>query len=466
LEIGKGRGENVGGIGEMTTAEETEQLAPWTKTVPAVWKITRLDAVADVMFSNVDKHTIEGEKSVRLCNYVDVYKNDRITSSIDFMEASAEEREIKKFQIRPGDVLSTKDSEEADDIAISSLVAEDLPGVLCGYHLAMIRPRFASVSGSYLAWLHSSKSFRAQYEAKAVGVTRFGLSQYAFRAARIPFPPAGEQQLIAAYIDASCAAIDAAVSAKRSQLETLDAFRSSMIESAVTRGIKPGVRCRLINEDWIGEIPEHWGVCRIKRVVSQVDYGISESSEPEGRFSVLKMGNIQSGEIVFSKIEFVDEVSEDLLLEKGDLLYNRTNSPDQVGKAGIYRGSKTDKITFASYLVRLRTNHRADPYFLNYLLNSSGFLAFARKLAIPSVQQSNLNSTRYCRMLIPLPPRKEQEVIRAHLDEKLGDLKRVVTGIENQIATLTAYRKSLIHECVTGQRRVTEADLKRVQAHG
>src|SRR3990167_3868425 len=158
------------------------------------------------------------------------------------MEASAEEREIRKFQIRRGDVLSTKDSEEADDIAISSVVAEDLPGVLCGYHLAMIRPRFASVSGSYLTWLHASKSFRAQYEAKAVGVTRFGLSQYAFRAARIPLPPLPEQQRIAAYLDASCAAIDAAVAAKRRQLETLDALRQSTIKRAGMMGINPSVK--------------------------------------------------------------------------------------------------------------------------------------------------------------------------------------------------------------------------------
>ena len=152
----------------MTTAEETKQLATWTEKIPSGWSVTRLDAVADVLFSNVDKHTVEGETPVRLCNYVDVYKNDHITGALDFMEASADEREIKKFQIRRGDILATKDSEEWDDIAISSLVAEELPHVLCGYHLAMIRPRLKSVCGSYIAWLHASKSFRAQYEAKAV----------------------------------------------------------------------------------------------------------------------------------------------------------------------------------------------------------------------------------------------------------------------------------------------------------
>ncbi len=117
-------------------------------------------------------------------------------------------------------------------------------------------------------------------------------------------------------------------------------------------------------------------------------------------------------------------------------------------------------MTFASYLVRLRVSHRANPWFLNYVLNSSGFLGFARRLAVPSVQQSNLNSTRYSRMFIPLPPIDEQAAIRSYLDEKTEEVAQISKTIEAQIATLTAYRKSLIHECVTGQRRVTESDLR------
>ena len=107
-------------------------------------------------------------------------------------------------------------------------------------------------------------------------------------------------------------------------------------------------------------------------------------------------------------------------------------------------------------------NHRADPYFLNYLINSNGFLAFARKLAIPSVQQSNLNSTRYCRIFVPLPPLDEQQDIRKYLDDKMAELGVVAASLNKQIETLTAYRKSLIHECVTGQRRISETDVRRV----
>jgi type I restriction enzyme S subunit len=99
------------------------------------------------------------------------------------------------------------------------------------------------------------------------------------------------------------------------------------------------------------------------------------------------------------------------------------------------------------------------------VLNSDGFLGFARKLAIPSVQQSNLNSTRYSRIFIPLPPRPEQEAIRSFLDTKLAETERVVATIERQIETLDAYRKSLIHEYVTGKRRVAKIEASRVPAY-
>src|ERR1041385_465895 len=118
----------------MNNGASVNLLVPWTKTLPSDWDVARMESLADVFFSNVDKHTLDGEVPVNLCNYVDVYKNEKITGDIDFMPASAEPREIERFQIRLGDLLATKDSESPDDIAISALVTEELPGVICGYH--------------------------------------------------------------------------------------------------------------------------------------------------------------------------------------------------------------------------------------------------------------------------------------------------------------------------------------------
>lgn len=330
-------------------------------------------------------------------------------------------------------------------------------------HVCIIRPT-ARLSSRYLSYCLAAPWGQDQILSGFTGASRQGLAQRELGEIQIPLPPVPEQERIADYLDASCRAIGAAVAAKRQQISTLDEVSGSIVETAVTKGRYARARYAPMDQDWIGSLPEHWQASRIKRVLSRVDYGISVSTEREGKHPVLKMGNIQGGEVIISKMEFVDEVVADLLLANNDLLYNRTNSPDQVGKAALFRGNKDDGVTFASYLVRLRVNHRVAPAFLNYVVNCRSFLAFARKLAIPSAQQSNLNSTRYCRLLIPLPPLPEQQAICKELDARLKELKDVVAIIDRQIETLTAYRSSLIHECVTGQRRVPE--VKQAQAHG
>lgn len=151
-------------------------------------------------------------------------------------------------------------------------------------------------------------------------------------------------------------------------------------------------------------------------------------------------------------------------LEISQAHFSNTTRHTEVGKAAIFRKSKDDAITFASYLVRLRLNHQVLPEFFNYVVNSRGFLGFARRLAIPSVQQSNLNSTRYGRLWVPLPPLDEQGRIVDALNDLSRKVRTTEAALQKQIDTLIAYRKSLIHECVTGQRRIAEADLARVGA--
>jgi len=361
---------------------------------------------------------------------------------------------------------STIISSVRPNLQAAAFLADGRDHLVCSTGFNVVQPNCWKLNPKFAYYALISETARHYFEKTAKGVGYPAVDDKDFNSFLVPLPTLLEQERIAAYLDASCAVIDAAVAAKRRQIEVLDGMRDSLIENAVTRGVWMSAKTRLINEDWITEIPAHWDVCRIKRIVSRIDYGISQSTEQQGRFPVLKMGHIQRGEINFQDLDFVDEVSDELLLETGDVLYNRTNSPDQVGKAAIFRRRNTDKVTFASYLVRLRTNHQADPYFLNYLVNCNGFLSFARKMAIPSVQQSNLNSTRYSRILIPRPPIEEQRKIAAYLNRKLEEWGHVVTGIQSQIERLTTYRKSLIHECVTGQRRITEEDLNKVKGHG
>jgi type I restriction enzyme S subunit len=150
--------------------------------------VRRLKTIASVELSNVDKKSVEGETPVRLCNYVDVYYNERITGDIDFMVATAAPEQVRRFSLRAGDVLVTKDSESWMDIAVPAVVVSDLPHVLCGYHLALVRPAL-DYDGRFLARAFSAIGPRDQFQIAANGITRFGLSGDAIRTGLFPAPP-------------------------------------------------------------------------------------------------------------------------------------------------------------------------------------------------------------------------------------------------------------------------------------
>ncbi len=137
-----------------------------------IWDVRRLRNVADMRVSNVDKYVREDEHSVRLCNDVDVYKNDYINEQIDFMEATATTEEIERFRLERDDVLITKDSETWDDIGVPALVTEPASGLISGYHSALLRPRSDKLAGSYLFRALQSKSLAYQFHVEAKGVTR------------------------------------------------------------------------------------------------------------------------------------------------------------------------------------------------------------------------------------------------------------------------------------------------------
>ena len=205
----------------------------WLGDIPAHWDVRRLRAFAEMRVSNVDKHTKDNELPVRLCNYVDVYNNDFITQDISFMTATASTDEIKRFRLRRHDVLITKDSETWDDIGIPALVTEPAPDLICGYHLAVLRPH-TQTSGSFLALALQSQRVAYQFHVQARGVTRFGLTQNGIMSALIPFPSLLEQQAIAEHLNKATANIEAAIARARRQIELVEEYRTRLIADVVT----------------------------------------------------------------------------------------------------------------------------------------------------------------------------------------------------------------------------------------
>ena len=428
---------------------------PCLGDVPAHWDVRRLRTVADMRVSNVDKHVSEGELPVRLCNYVDVYKNDHITHEIAFMRATASTDEVERFRLKRGDVLITKDSETWDDIGVPALVTESADDLVCGYHLALLRPS-KEILGAYLARALQTGGVARQFHVRANGVTRYGLTQAGIQSVQVPLPPPDEQAAIVGYLDAADQRIRAYVSAKERLIALLEEERQAVIHRAVTQGLDPNVELKPSGVEWLGDVPEHWGVTPVKRAFRSIDYGISESASNSGAIRLLTMGHVKDGKVIVPQVGGVENVDPDLLLDKGDLLFNRTNSQELVGKVGLFEGNESP-VTFASYLVRLRPSSAHEPEFLNMALNDTSFISRARREAIPSLHQSNLNPTRYGRIHIALPSKKEQRTILHSLSKKTETLTNAIDRSRRQMELMEEYRTRLIAEVVTGKLDVREA---------
>lgn len=206
----------------------------WIGEVPAHWQVKRLKDVADFRFSNVDKKEKEGETAVLLCNYVDVYKNDFIVASLPFMPSTASEADIKRFSLRKGDVIITKDSESFTDIAVPALVKENLQNVVCGYHLALIRAEQAELQPEFLFYLFKSSRINHGFAVQVTGITRVGLGINTLSDSPIFLPPIQEQEEIAAYLAQKTQQLDAITTNLTTQITTFKELRKTLINDVVT----------------------------------------------------------------------------------------------------------------------------------------------------------------------------------------------------------------------------------------
>lgn len=331
-------------------------------------------------------------------------------------------------------------------------IANDLVGSkgFGSSELFVIRPTTAD--RRFLFYYFQSSTFKQDGEASMTGAGGLKrVSPDVLRQHHLPFPNRDIQCLIANYLDRETARIDGLIAEKERMLALLEEKRAALINRVVSCGLNPDVVFKPSGLEWLDQIPAHWNTCQLKRTWASSDYGLSESIRDEGEIAVLRMSCIVDGRVDVSKSGMITEVDSHLLLRRNDLLFNRTNSLDQIAKVGLVDFDPDEPLTFASYLVRIRTNHRTTPQYLVALLNSSLFLEFARKNAIPAIGQANLSPTRYGEIHIPLPPKAEQEEIITFLERDAKISTPVREHIRSSISLLKERRAALITAAVTGR---------------
>ena len=198
--------------------------------------------VAKVMNSNVDKVTLADEVPVRLCNYVDVYKNDYIEANMPFMTASATLAELRKFRLCLGDVIITKDSEDRLDIGVPALVRSTAKDLVCGYHLSLLRPDKQKIRGDYLFWALQSQRTRDAFSNVTYGITRFGLSVGGIKNITIRWPSLDIQKSIADFLDRRTASIDRLIAKKQRFVDLASRRVDGLVDRAISDQLASWIR--------------------------------------------------------------------------------------------------------------------------------------------------------------------------------------------------------------------------------
>ncbi|MBZ5638348.1 MAG: restriction endonuclease subunit S [Acidobacteriia bacterium] len=419
----------------------------WVDGLPDQWEAKPLRATAGYVVSNVDKVPAECEMPVRLCNYTDVYNNEFITLALDFMQSTASEDEIRKFKLLVDDVVITKDSESWDDIGVPAHVRETAGDLVCGYHLALLRPHKQRVDGAFLFRCLQAKPIRVQLELAANGVTRFGIPKSEIGAMMLPVPPLRQQRIIADYLDRETARLDGLVAAKERVLGLLAEKRRALVTRAVTRGFDPRAPLRYSGIPWLGEIPIHWELKRAKWLFRERD---ERSTTGEETLLSLRM---ELGLVPHNEVSEKQTRAEELIGYKktslNEIVLNRMRAA-----SGLVAVSPKDGLVSPDYAV-FQAAPDTDPRYFAHLFRTELLQAVFRSestgLGTGSSGFLRLYSENFLSLWLPCPSYREQRSILEHVANETARLDALRAATERTIALLKERRAALIAAAVTGR---------------
>jgi len=412
-----------------------------------------LRRLADVRVSNVDKKSVEGHEPVRLCNYTDVYYNDVITNDMTFMEATASRQQIENFRLQPGDTVITKDSETADDIGVPAYVGSSAGDLVCGYHLAMLRPG-ERLHPKFLFWVMASSYGREALSVNASGVTRYGLTYGAIKDVAIPVPPIEEQRRIADFLDEQVARIDEAISAIVVERELQSEVPGAVFTDLLSEWI-PGFADHLGLET--GALSNGWRVDKLGHVLRQFTNGYVGPTRDiliDDGIPYIQSLHIKKGVIDFERRPYF--VSEEWHNERprihlgvGDVLIVQTGD---IGSIAVVPEGFMDASCHALLIARPRQDLVSSGYLGEYLRSPLGraqLLSRATGALHPHLESGIKESP------VVIPPQAEQMRIVHEMTSVRESMANIDSWLSGQEQLLQERKRSLITSAVTGALDVT-----------
>ena len=405
---------------------------------------------------------------------------------------------------RSGDVIMAKITPCMENG--KTAVVSDVPGDVCfgSTELHVVRPEKGIVS----KWI---KQFLSQYETRREaqrqmvgGVGQMRVPANFLKAVRIPIAPSEEQSRIANALDELFSDLDAGVAALERVRDQLKLYRASVLKAAVEGALTAEWRqqnpqtepaeellkriliarrrrweegqLRKFEEkgksppkNWkakykepvspdtadLPALPAGWCWAKVAQCSSLIQYGSSAKTSGDVKgVPVLRMGNLTSGGRLvledLKRLPLDHEEFPNLLLENGDVLFNRTNSAELVGKTAVYSGSPPT-CSFASYLIRVRMLEGVSSEFLTHALNGGLGRSWIKSVANQTVGQANVNGTKLAAFVFPLPPVEEQEVIVGAAEDQLSTIDHLESELRAKTKTAQGLRQAILRHAFTGK---------------
>lgn len=443
----------------------TEKMKPsgigWIKDIPESWKTSKVKFLATdpgTLFLDgdwIESDVIE-ETGIRYLTSGNVgagFYKDQGSSHI----SKKTFRELHCLKVFPGDLMISRLNEP---IGRACIVPEGEPCYVVAVDNVILRPN-KEYDRKFIMYAMNTEGYAEHGNMIARGATMSRVSRSQLGQFWLAFPSITEQHEIADFLDAQCTKIDSVIADIEKQIETLQKYKKSLITEAVTKGLDRSVPMRDSGIDWIGKIPDHWDTNRL-RYVASVKTGpfgtqLSADEYVDEGVPIINVKNIGYGSILAEDLDFVPETVADRLsvhrLKIDDIVFGRKGAVD---KHAIITDEYVDWVQ-GSDCIRVRSNPEIDSGYLNYLFDSTYFGSYVMLYAVGSTMPS-MSSDILLNARILVPPVHEQRQIAAYLNNQCRKMNGIITNKQAQLDIIRQHKKSLIHEYVTGKKRVTEVN--------
>ena len=425
--------------------EQTEIEAPYE--LPEGWKWCRLGEVAKfergITFPASAKEKEKNENNIPCLRTANVQENIELEDLI-YVNKSFMKNNIKKLIQNNDIVFSSANSREL--VGKSAFIFNvSFPMTFGGFILCI---RATNSNSKFLFYFLRLHFLLGRFMGKSTQTTNIAnINTETLSNIIIPLPPTlAEQQRIVNRIESMFAKLDEAKEKAQNVVDGFETRKAAILHKAFTGELTAKWR----KENGVSD--DSWEEKTIGECCKSLKYGTAKKSESSGKVAVIRMGNLKRGEIVYDDLVFSND-EEDIvkyLLSKGDILFNRTNSPEWVGKTSIYRGDIP--AIYAGYLIKLDYEKSllvGD--YLNYVLNSPNAKEYCNSVKTDGVNQSNINAQKIGAYVIPVPTLPEQVEIVRILDiiiEKETRAKEAAQTVLDQIALL---KKSILARAFRGE---------------